>query len=236
MESYELTRGPYKNLTLRVLSDGRLRVSAPWFAPRNFVDGFVAAKAAWIAEKRANLPEPSRQRPESVSVWGVPHRVRIESPGRLPRVVHAGGEVVVRIPSSWGVEKVKRLLEDWEKERVTEALAVKVPHWATQMGLSVDRWTVKRLRSRWGSCRPSTRSLVFNAALGAFDPRCLDYVIVHELVHLWEPSHNARFHALVEQWLPGSREFRALLRPSGGPNGSSASPELPSRLGEEREL
>lgn len=238
VEPYDLKRGPYKNLTLRVLSDGRLRVSAPWFAPQRLIDGFVASKARWIAEKRSTLVPTDPGMPTEVPVWGRLLRVRVESPGKLPRVVwdEPPGDIVVRVPASWGPLRVRRLLDEWEKQRVAEVLAEKVPQWAAKMGLAVDRWTVKRLRSRWGSCRPSTRSLVFNAALGALDPRCLDYVVVHELVHLWEPSHNPRFHRLVEDWLPGSPGLRALLRRSGGPSGSAAFPAPPARPGEETAL
>lgn len=233
MEHYVLNRGAYKNLTLRLRPDGSLRVSAPWFVPRRLVDQFVAERAGWIAERRGALgASPTADGSlETASFWGLPQRVRIESPGRLPRVVHDPtlGEVVLRVPAAWGPEKHRKLLEDWEKARVTEALATLVPLWTGRMGLRVDRWAVKRLRSRWGSCQPTTRSLVFNARLGALPFVCLEHVVVHELVHLIELSHNARFHALVERWLPGSKEVRALLKKGIGPAGTDVSLEPPAK-------
>lgn len=235
MESYELKRGAFKNLTLRIKADGSLRVSAPWFAPRSLVDAFVAGKEGWIAEKRRTLPVRRPPGPVTeVSVWGVVHRVEVESPGRIPRVVLDAGNrrVVLRVPAGWGSQRHQRILEDWEKTRVAEVLARRLPEWTAKMNLRADRWSVKRMRSRWGSCQPATRSLVFNARLGAMPPECLEHVVVHELVHLMEPSHNARFHALVEQWLPGSRTVRALLRKGTGTAGSDAFPDSPSRPGE----
>lgn len=240
MDSYLLKRGAYKNLTLRISGSGTLRVSAPWFVPRPLVDRFVADKADWIAERRRTLalnPEVLGV-PAVLSVWGVPCTVRVESPGRIPRVIHDAGhrEVVVRVPPSWDSVRQRRVLDQWEKERVAQALTLLIPEWSARMGLVVDRWTVKRLRSRWGSCQPTTRSLVFNAQLGSLPPECLVHVVVHELVHLIERSHNARFHALVERWLPGSQTVRAILRKGIGSAGSDAFPDPPARPEEETGL
>ncbi len=142
-------------------------------------------------------------------------------------------EVVVRVPEAWSPAQRLRVLEAWEAELVSETLESAVPEWEAKTGLTASGWTVKRLKSRWGSCRPDTGSLVFNARLVAFPRECLDYVVVHELAHLVEPSHNARFHALVEGWLPGSAHLRKRLRGgSPSPDGSGASPGSPSRPGE----
>lgn len=240
MEPYVLKRGSFKNLTLRLRpSDGSLRVSAPWFVPRIVVDRFVAERAGWIAEQRRLLAD---RRPEIPSlsqrfVWGVSHRVLVESPGKLPRVLWnpEQRELVLRVPSSWTDDQKRRVLERWEKEQVERTLERLVPEWADRMKLSVAGWTVKRLRSRWGSCQPSTHRLVFNAHLAALPPRCLEHVVVHELVHLVERSHSARFHALVEHWLPGSKEVRALLRKGIGPGADDDAPEPPSTREAERE-
>lgn len=216
MEPYELRRGRYKNLTLRLIPpEGRIRVTAPWFVPKPFVDRFVAEREAWITEKRQALPRvEGPPAVDHVWVWGRRCRVQVESPGRLPRVVHNADEdlVVLRVPQAWDEGRRRRLLDRWEAQRVREALQVLVPLWSGKTGQRVDSWTVKTLRSRWGSCRPDARRLVLNARLGAYPPHCLVHVLVHELAHLVEPGHNKRFHAIVEGWLPGAAEVHRLLR------------------------
>jgi len=181
VEPYEWKRGRYKNLTLRILlPEGGLRVSAPWYIPRFVVDRFVADKAEWIAQKRRDLVSlPPKEPEDKVWVWGKSYRLRVESPGRLPRVVldADAGEVVVRVPATWTADQRRRVLDKWEAGRVNDALMVLVPSWVAKTGLDVDRWTVKKLRSRWGSCRPDTRSLVFNSRLGAYPPDCLEHVV-----------------------------------------------------------
>lgn len=231
MESYELRRGAYKNLTLRLVPpDGALRVTAPWFVPKPVIDRFVAEKAAWIARRRASLVPPANPvvvplgEGARVAVWGRVFTLHIESLGTLPRVVldEAEGRVVLRVPASWGPDRWQACLDRWEAERVAEALETLVPQWARRTGQVVKGWRVKRLRSRWGSCRPDTGTLVFNARLGAFPRTCLEHVVVHELAHLVVPHHGPKFHALVESWLPGAGEARAILR---------AGPFSPAALG-----
>ena len=144
----------------------------------------------------------------------------------------------MRVPTSWSDVQRQRVLDGWEKQRVQEALETVLPRWEAKTGLKAQKWTVKLLRSRWGSCRPQTGSLVFNSRLGAFHPSCLDYVVVHELAHLVEPSHNPRFHALVEGWLPGSQQIRKHLVKGIGlavPTEPDVSQDLFARGGEETE-
>lgn len=214
MEPYVLNRTASRRLTLRIASDGTLRVSAPWYLPRFAVERFLEEKRDWIEKHRKGRDESPDPGEGPVRVWGQVCRLEVVSPGQLPRAVwdEARGAVTLRVPASWDRTRRQAALDRWEKQRVQEALAQVLPRWEAVTGLKADRWTVKRLRSRWGSCRPDTRSLVLNARLGAYPPVCLDYVVVHELAHLAEPSHNARFHALVEGWMPGAREARRLLR------------------------
>lgn len=237
-----MRRGAYKNLTLRLVPpDGALRVTAPWFVPRPVIDRFVAEKADWIARRRAALVPPHAPVPPLVQggpvvVWGRVYHLDVESPGRLPRVVvdEGAGRVVLRVPASWGPDRWQACLDRWEAERVAGALEALVPRWAGRTGQVVKGWRVKRLRSRWGSCRPDTGTLVFNARLGAFPPTCLEHVVVHELAHLVVPHHGPRFHALVESWLPGAAEARALLRAgafAAAAGGASSGPRSTSSEG-----
>jgi predicted metal-dependent hydrolase len=236
MEPYTLRRTASTRITLRMGADESLRVSAPWLVPRSVIDRFVQSQEGWIRDQRAKRTQEGDIGTGQVLVWGRPFQLEVVSPGRLPRVVTDGASarLILRVPVSWGPAQRRGALERWEKGRVEEALAEAVPRWERVTGLKANRWTVKRLRSRWGSCNPTTGSLVFNARLGAFPSECLEYVIVHELAHLLEPSHNARFHALVDRWFPGAPVARALLR-TFERAGSGVFPGSPAKAGEGRE-
>ena len=80
------------------------------------------------------------------------------------------------------------------------------------MGVSASSWSVRSMKTRWGSCTPARRSIRINARIAAYPPACLDFVIAHELCHLMEPSHNARFHALLDIYCPDNRAAAELLK------------------------
>lgn len=239
MDAYQLRRGAYKSLKMTVLPGGEVRVTAPWFVTRAWVDRFVADRGAWIADRRRTLGVVDLVPGTRLAVWGLPLVLRVESPGRLPRVLAdlERREVVLRVPGSWTPQQWQGALDRAEADRTEAALGTLVPLWSGRMGLVPSGWSVRRMRSRWGSCQPSTRRLVFNARLSAYHARCLEYVVVHELAHLAFADHGKGFQALVNRWLPEAKEARGLLRlPPCGPDGPSAAPGPLAIDGEETEL
>lgn len=102
---------------------------------------------------------------------------------------------------------------EW-KALVQACVPVLVEHWAPIMGVQgrVKRLVYRDMTSRWGSCQPSTGRVCINVRLAAWPPRCLEYVVVHELCHFLEPSHGLRFKSLMDRFLPDWRERKDLLR------------------------
>ncbi len=95
---------------------------------------------------------------------------------------------------------------------VEAAVPVLLEVWEPIIGVRVKKLAFRNMKSRWGSCQPATGRVCINTRLALYPPRCLEYVVVHELVHMLEPSHNARFHELMDGFLPDWRERRKLLR------------------------
>ena len=92
------------------------------------------------------------------------------------------------------------------------ALPDVVERMEARIGVHATRWSVRVMKTRWGSCTPKTGAIRINARLAAYPPECLEFVAAHELVHLLEPSHNARFHALLDEFCPDNRHPAKLLR------------------------
>lgn len=86
-----------------------------------------------------------------------------------------------------------------------------IDKWEPVMGVKSAGFTIKKMKTRWGSCNVKSHHLNFNLLLAKVSPECAEYVVVHELTHLLEPSHNARFWSLMEYYLPGSKELRKQL-------------------------
>ena len=99
-----------------------------------------------------------------------------------------------------------------DREMVKLAVPALIAQWEPIVGRTVARFSVRHMKSRWGSCTPRTATIRLNSELAQKPPECLNYVVLHEMVHLLEPSHNARFHALMDGFMPGWRMHRTQLK------------------------
>jgi hypothetical protein len=102
-------------------------------------------------------------------------------------------------------------MECWYRGQVKEALPPLIEKWQSLMGVSVNRFFVQRMKTRWGSCNPVAGNIRLNTELAQKAPECLEYVVVHEMLHLLEPTHNARFKALMDSFLPNWRLLKNQL-------------------------
>ena len=109
-------------------------------------------------------------------------------------------------------EAYDSLVAELYRRELARALPEATAHAEAVTGMRASRWSLRRMKSRWGSCTPKTRAIRINTNLAAYPRFCLDMVVTHELVHLMEPSHNARFHALLDRFCPANRELSRLLR------------------------
>ena len=222
---FELTRKRVKNINLRIHPpDGRVTVSAPLRTSEARIAEFVAAKADWIRRHQARIAaQPPR--PELQYVTGEEHRflgavhvlevrpangrVRAEpaeaaAPGAPPRlVVHA------RDPHD--AAEVQRHLERLQRRELQRRLDVLVPEWEERLGVRTTRIRIRAMKRKWGACRTRTGDVVFNRSLAAEPPRAIEYVVLHELAHLIEPSHGPRFQAILTEHMPDWRAVETAL-------------------------
>ncbi len=111
-------------------------------------------------------------------------------------------------------EQRKKLVREWYREQLKKETAALLPKWEAITGLKATSWQTKYMTSRWGTCNTKTGKIWLNVQLAQKSPACLEYVIVHELVHLVERGHGQRFKALMDTYLPTWRETRAALNSS----------------------
>lgn len=189
----EVTRKRVKNLNLRVRSDGTVTLSIPLRTPHAYAQAFLDRKAAWIAERvrrsaeQEALKTPDGEAPGYIPLWGAP----------VPREAALGEHI--------GIDDLYRA----EVTRVLPDVAARIEQ---IIGVHAARWSVRTMKTRWGSCTPKTGAIRINARLAAYPPECLEFVVAHELVHLLEPSHNARFHALLDEFYPNNRSIAQRLK------------------------
>lgn len=209
----EVVRKRVKNINLRVRPDGTVHLSAPLRASTERIEDFLRRHTAWIAAhveraraKAASAPDPrartAAKRPETVALWG--------------RALPCSEALGTRADDLSDEELAKRI-QALHKREVERALLQIVPELEGAMGVHAERWTVRSMTSRWGSCTPARKTVRIASQLAAWPPECLRMVVAHELVHLMEPSHNARFHMLLDTYCPANRQAVARLKmPAAG--------------------
>lgn len=214
-----ITRKPIKNMYLRVYPpDGRVEVTAPFLTPDSAIETFVRERSGWVAKRRAaacSVPVETGYRDGGVlPVWGVPRRLSIRlSPERKQlRVSQETGGLTVHGPVDADKEAIAAAIDRWYGRALSDKLNELVPPREALMGVHASGWRIRNMTSRWGTCNTKTGCITVNLQLAKRKPAYLDYLITHELTHLLEPSHNARFYALMDSFHPGWKQMRKLLR------------------------
>lgn len=214
-----------KNINLTVHPpEGRVRISAPKRTSMKAIRAFAISHLDWIRKHQERLREPDGGTTrghverksryvdgESHNVWGERHRLTILESDRPPSVDLNGDRIVLRVrPRTNGIRR-QALIEGWYREQIRSAVPPLLARWEPRLWVKVERFYVQRMKTRWGTCNPQARTIRLNTELAARPPELLEYIVVHELVHLLEPTHNARFYALMDRYMPEWRVHRGTL-------------------------
>lgn len=210
-----VVRKRVKNLNLRVRADGTVTLSIPQHLPLARAREFLDRKGEWIAERvRCNIerrpsPDLAGELPNRIPLWGklVPRDSVQANSGQDASDRDASGQGA---PGQTTIDQAA--LDELYRTEVLRALPGIVERMEARIGVHAARWSVRVMKTRWGSCTPKTGAIRINARLAAYPPECLEFVVAHELVHLLEPSHNARFHALLDEFCPGNRGIARRLK------------------------
>ena len=214
----EVVRKRVKHLRIAVYPpDGRVRVSAPTHVDDEVVRAAVVARIDWIRRHRARLGELEPPAPLQIVtgerhwVGGRAYRLRVtERPG-APGVGLDGETLELRVRP--GSDRARRtaVLEGWYRERLRGQVMELVAAWEPRMGLSVGEIGIRRMTTRWGSCNVRAGRIWLSLELAKRSAACVEYVVVHEMVHLLERRHDARFYGFMDGFLPGWRRLREEL-------------------------
>ena len=231
-----VTKKRVKNFNLRVTSSGEVHASAPLGASRERIEAFVQRNSAWIINRLARREqrqmttgEPLSPR-STIALWGKPITVQdaldhnFESPAPRPKQATFAsfmgtdesdeGPQAKRHAILDGLtsDELQARIDQLYATEVTAALRDMVHAYEIAMGVTVARVSVRSMKTRWGSCTPKTGAIRIARELAAYPIECLDMVVAHELVHLLEPSHNQRFHALLDTYCPNNKALSQRLK------------------------
>lgn len=212
----DVVRKEIKNLHLAVYPpDGRVRVAAPMLVDDEAVRLAVIARLPWIRRQQGKFAQQERQSAREY-VSGESHYFQ----GRryLLNVVYRDGPPQVTVRNNTTLDlfvrpgsdtaQRERVLLAWYRRQLKQLIPPLVAKWEEIIGVQVSEWRVKQMKTRWGACNPDARRIWLNLELIKKPASCLEYIVVHEMVHLLERRHNDQFVALMDRFMPQWRLLR----------------------------
>lgn len=209
-------RKDIKNLHVGVYPpNGRVRVAAPLLLNDENVRLTVVSKLAWIKRQKARYQGQARQSKREyipreshyflgrryllnvIEQEGQPH-VEISRANRIDLVVRPGTDT----------SKREQLMLDWYRKELKAMIPDLIKKWEAVIGVVVADWGVKRMKTKWGSCNAEARRIWLNLELAKKPVQCIEYIIVHEMLHLLERHHNERFYGLMDRFMPSWQSYR----------------------------
>lgn len=207
-----------RNVHLSVLPPaGRVRISAPERMKLDTVRVFALSKLSWIKRQREKLQAQERETSreyldrESHYVWGRRYLLKLLEAEGPPAVVLKHRTMVVSVRPGSDIAVKEAVVSRWYRDQVKARVSELVAKWSQVLGVEVRCIFVQRMKTKWGSCNPRLGSIRLNSELAKKPPRCLEYIVVHEMVHLLEPTHNSRFRVLMNGVMPRWEFQRAEL-------------------------
>jgi predicted metal-dependent hydrolase len=231
----DVVRKDVKNLHLGVYPPfGRVRVAAPPALDDEAVRLAVISRLSWIRKQRKQLQSQPRQTERDVVdgethyAWGRKYRLRIVEDGARERVTFKGdARLELHVPKGADRGARERRLTEWYRDQLKAAIPGLVNSWAPVLAVDEPSWAVRRMKTKWGTCKPDQAKIWLNLELAKKSPECLEYIVVHEMVHLLERNHTERFYDLMNRFMPHWRLRREEL--NGAPLAQEDWAHEPSR-------
>lgn len=207
-----------KNVHLSVHPpEGRVRISAPHRMDLDTIRVFAISKLPWIKKQQRKLQEQERESPrvyvdnESHFVWGRRYLLKVIELDEAPEIRLEHRAMRLRVRPGTRRHARQAILDEWYRNQIREAAPAVISNWTPRVGVGPDRLFVQRMKTKWGSCNSKARRIRLNSELAKKPRECLEYIIVHELVHLLHPKHDDAFYDTLGRLMPNWRFYRDTL-------------------------
>ncbi|HMM05935.1 MAG TPA: SprT family zinc-dependent metalloprotease [Clostridiales bacterium] len=207
-----------KNMYIRVIPpDGKVRITAPMSATEDAIRMFAVSRIAWIKKQRQKFVEQPRQTErryvtgESYFLWGKRYRLDVAYSSVRNDVSISGQKIVLQVRKDSTPQQRANVMDEWYREVLKDAISPVFEKCERLVGVKANEWQVKNMRTKWGTCNIQARRIWLNLQLAKKTPECLEYVIIHELVHLLEKNHNDVFKGYMDRFYPNWRTVKANL-------------------------
>lgn len=214
--SIEVTRKGIKNVHLTVHPpNGRVTLAAPSNTRLDVARAYAISKLSWIREQQRKLGAQARETPrqfverESHYVWGRRYLMSVDYQNVKPHVLLSNKRIMLIVRPGTSLAKRAEVIHEWHKSLLHEVVPQLIQKWERKLKVVVSAYFLQRMKTKWGSCNHLDGNIRLNTELVKKPRDLLEYVIVHEMAHLIEPSHSERFIAILDEHYPSWREARA---------------------------
>ena len=214
----DVVKKDIKNVHLSVYPPtGKVRISAPLRMDVETIRVFAVSKLSWIKEQQKKVTEQERESPreyverESHYVWGKRYLLKIVEEDSPPQIELRHSKMVLKVRPATRTERRREILDEWYRGQLRVAVKPLITKWEPVMGVKVNRVFVQRMKTKWGSCSRASGNIRLNTELAKKPSECLEYIVMHEMAHIIEPTHNNRFMDLMDRLMPNWRFYRQQL-------------------------
>lgn len=207
-----------KNVHLSVYPPkGRVRIAAPRRMSLDTIRIYAISKLGWIKQQQKKFRDQPREAPreylnrESHYYMGVRYMLKVKEHDAAPAVKIRNKTIELYIRPGTNTEKRHEILEEWYRTQLKDQAPSIIAKWEKRMMVKVDEFGIKKMKTKWGTCNREAKRIWLNLELAKKPSICLEYIIVHEMVHLLERNHNDRFIAYMDRFMPEWREVKKEL-------------------------
>ncbi len=216
--SFRLMKKDIKHVHLSVHPPhGRVTLAVPRTTRVDVARAYAVSKLRWIREQQEKLSSQARETPrqlierETHYLWGRRYLMSVLYEEGKPEVSVSHKRITLKVRPGSGLPKRAEILHDWHKSLLHQVIPEMIRQWETRLGVRVTGYYLQRMKTKWGSCNHQAGNIRLNTELVKKPKDLLEYVIVHEMVHLLEPTHNDRFVSILDNHYPTWREARREL-------------------------
>jgi predicted metal-dependent hydrolase len=207
-----------KNLHLSVYPpNGKVRIAAPLRMKLDTIRIYAISKLAWIKKQQKKLADQQRESPreyltrESHYFLGKRYLLKVVEESAVPKVELSHKQIILSVRSGADKNKRQEILEKWYRERLKEISQQHINKWQKIMRVSPNDFSIRKMKTKWGTCNIEAKRIWLNLELAKKPEYCIEYIIVHEMVHLLERQHNEKFIAYMDLHLRNWRHIKSEL-------------------------
>ncbi len=207
-----------KNIHLSVYPPtGRVKISAPLRMELETIRIFAISKLGWIKQQQTKIRSQKREAPrdyitrESHYFKGKRYLMTIVESNSKPSVNIKHDKLLLQVRPNTNTEQRQIIIQEWYREQLKVIVPKYIAKWEEKMDVKVAEFGIKKMRTKWGTCNREAKRIWINLELAKKPLECLEYIIVHEMIHLFERNHNDRFIAYMNKFLPQWKHFKQEL-------------------------